>query len=520
MSTWKERLKALMKRGDADEQTADVASLWTAVGNHPARGLTPQKLANILESAQQGDLVAQADLFDDMEERDGHLFAELSKRRRSVLGLEWSLMPPRDASQAEVKAAADLDARLRDTLDMENVLFDLTDAIGKGFACLEIDWQRDGKGWWMQTLHRRPQRWFTVPQDNRNELRLRDNSAPNGAPLWPLGWMVHRHDARSGWLPETALFRVLAWPYLFKHYSLRDLAEFLEIYGLPLRLGKYPAGASKKEKATLMRAVMAVGHAAAGIIPQGMEIDFQNATEGRSDPFRAMMDWAEATTSKAIVGQTLTSQSGQNGEGSRALGEVHNDVRHDITVSDAKQLQPTLTQQLVQPLALLNGYITDPTRAPRFVFDVAETEDIKLYADSLPALVNIGVQIPKGWANEKLGIPVPAADDDVLQPAPVSPAPVALKAAQRVALKTATDEQPAAADLWAAQMTQAVMPQTNQWLDTLQSILDSASSLEEAQTLVEAAFSELADSDTRDTLTQMLSTAYAAGRYDVEQTSE
>ncbi|MFP3599880.1 DUF935 family protein, partial [Chryseobacterium sp. SIMBA_029] len=61
---------------------------------------------------------------------------------------------------------------------------------------------------------------------------------------------------------------------------MRDLAEFLEIYGLPMRLGTYPGGATEDEKFTLLRAVMDIGHRAAGIIPQGMQIDFKEAAKG------------------------------------------------------------------------------------------------------------------------------------------------------------------------------------------------------------------------------------------------
>lgn len=39
-----------------------------------------QKLPRILEEAERGNLEAQSDLFCDMEERDGHLYAEMSKR--------------------------------------------------------------------------------------------------------------------------------------------------------------------------------------------------------------------------------------------------------------------------------------------------------------------------------------------------------------------------------------------------------------------------------------------------------
>ncbi len=44
--------------------------------------------------------------------------------------------------------------------------------------------------------------------------------------------------------------------------------EFLEIYGLPIRIGKYPPGATQEEKMTLQRAIMLiVVENAGGTIP-------------------------------------------------------------------------------------------------------------------------------------------------------------------------------------------------------------------------------------------------------------
>ena len=65
-------------------QTAHLTSLHHEVGNHPSRGLTPSKLAQILDAAEQGDIVAQYELFEDIEEKDGHVHAEMGKRRRAV----------------------------------------------------------------------------------------------------------------------------------------------------------------------------------------------------------------------------------------------------------------------------------------------------------------------------------------------------------------------------------------------------------------------------------------------------
>jgi phage gp29-like protein len=225
--------------------------------------------------------------------------------------------------------------------------------------------------------------------------------------------------------------RQLVWPYIFKTYSIGDLAEFLEIYGLPIRVGTYPAQATKEEKATLLKPVAALGHDAAGIIPEGMVVDFKEPADGKQEPFMAMIELMERTESKVILGATLTSQA--DGKSStNALGVVHNEVRLDILASDARQIASSLTRDLVYPIGVLNGLITDPRRRPRFVFDVQEEEDFKTMAEALKVvIVDMGVKVPASWAYEQLRIPVPAEGEDIIEPpAPALP-PVAPPAQAR-----------------------------------------------------------------------------------------
>ena len=93
-------------------QTAHLTALQRELQAHPTRGLTPSKLARILDSAEAGDMTAQFELFEDMEEKDGHIASELNKRRRACL-LEWEVVPPQKSpSSAELKAAAQLDELL------------------------------------------------------------------------------------------------------------------------------------------------------------------------------------------------------------------------------------------------------------------------------------------------------------------------------------------------------------------------------------------------------------------------
>jgi len=396
---------------------------------HPARGLTPAKLHRVMLAAEQGDLVEQLELCEDMEERDGHLFAELGKRAGAVSGLPWSLAEPSAATAAE----RDLTARLRDWLqalpDFADLVQGLMTSVLRGFACVELTYhlQPDGSGRqvMLPTMALRPHGWFTVDRDTRSRLGLRQLGQPDGEPLWPQNWIVHMHRAKNGLLPRQGLVRTLALPHLYKNFSERDLAELLEIYGLPIRVGKYPVGAGHDEKIALLQAVTQIGHNAAGIMPMGMQFELLKAAEGSEGPFIAMAERMDAVQSKVILGQTLSASEGRHG--TQALGKVHEGVRQDIRDDDALKVAATISRQLLRPMALLNDSAAASLRLPRFVLETSEPEDLAAFANALPSLVNIGLSVPVKWAQEKLKIPAPQDGEAVLQPegtvSPARPAP-------------------------------------------------------------------------------------------------
>lgn len=406
-------------------QTAPLLRLQQSFAGHPVRGLTPERMASMLTAAESGDLAAQADLFQDMEERDPHLHAEMAKRRRAMLGLTWSIEPPPAPSAKEKRQAKGVAELLTALPDFEDTLLDALDAIGHGFACLEIRWAQIGGAWLPEEIAHRPQNWFRLDKDTRQELHLNDGSS-DGVPLWPFGWIVHRHAARSGYLTRAGLYRVLAWPWIMRQFSLRDMAEWLEIYGLPLRIGKYPVGAQPDDKAVLARAVRDLGRNAAGIMPEDMAVELVAAATGAADPFMAMVAYCDSAMSKAILGGTLSSTPGATGMGS-GVANLQGEVRRDLLVSDARQLQGTLSRDLVWPIAALNGLGDDPRRAPRLTFDTREAADLTAFSQSIERLVKAGLgpHIPVAWVREQTGIPEPAEGDTVL----ALPAPAAAAAA-------------------------------------------------------------------------------------------
>lgn len=412
-----EKFKTWM--GAKTEPTQTDEAMVTANGrvlsDHPSNRITPSKLKSILEAAENGDITAQHELFMDIEEQDSAIGANIQTRKRAILTLDWRIAEPRNATPAEEKLQTEIDELFYQYPNLENLLMDMMDAVGHGFSALEIEWKLENGKYIPHNFIARPQSWFKL--DKNDNLLLKTPNNPMGEPLRPFGWVVHSHKSRSVQLARMGLFRTLAWLYMFKHYSVRDFAEFLELYGMPIRIGKYGAGATNEEKRTLLRALAQIGHNAAGIMPDSMTIELHNAANtgagSGNNPFLQMVDWCEKSIARLILGQTLT--SGADGKSStNALGNVHNEVRRDLLVSDAKQVAQTITQQIIMPYLQIN---VDPNialhRVPYFEFDTKKYDDLSTFADAIPKLVGIGVQIPEKWTRDKLGIPE-AQDGEVV----------------------------------------------------------------------------------------------------------
>lgn len=394
------------------QQTAEVSWLSHQWQEHPVLGLTPQKLHQLLTNAEQGNLQAQADLFCDIEERDGHVFSEMDKRKKGVNGLAWNVTPPKNASVQEKKIAEEVQEWIDDIKNFEMFLFNAMDAVGHGYSCQQIHWQQLGHLWLPAKFEHVVPRNFMTPYAEPNCLRLNDGSA-EGAEFWDFGWFNHLHQAKSGYISRAGLYRVLSWPFLFKNYSVRDVMEFLEIYGLPIRIGKYPSGATNEEKMTLQRAVMMIGRNAGGIIPQGMAIDFESAADGDTSNHMHMIKYLEQIQSKVIVGGTLISQA--DGKSStNAQSKTHEIQFQTLIKSDAKQLARSISDNLIDYMMRLNYPNIEKDRYPEFHFDTSDTEDMEVFSASLEKLVSVGMKIPLSWAHEKLGIPQPADDEELI----------------------------------------------------------------------------------------------------------
>lgn len=389
-----------------------VAQVQDKYSSYPSNGLTPIRLAEIFREADMGDVLRQVELFEEMEEKDPHMFSQLQTRKNAVTGLDYEIIPFDSDNELDKQIAEFVSNEINSIENFEDIEIDLLDAIGKGFAVSEIVWDyADGKTTVQDIKWRHQKRFFWDSIDDSFKVLTKD--FPSGIILPENKFVVHRYKARSGHPSRAGVLRVVAWMYLFKNYDLKDWISFCEVFGMPLRLGKYAQGASDEDKASLMRALVQIGTDAAGIIPDGTTIDFITTEKTSStDLYERLARYCDEQISKAILGQTLTSDSGG---GSFAQSKTHNEVRHDLTVADCKALAATLRRDLIKPLVFFN--FGENRRIPYLRYDCEEAGDLKETAEIITTLVQgTGLKVPTSYLYKKFSIPKPEAGEEIALP--------------------------------------------------------------------------------------------------------
>lgn len=393
-------------------------------GSHPAAGLTPADLAQILRSSIDTDPLRYLELAEDMEERFPQYSSTLSTRKRAVARMPVTVTPAGESKEDLAEAA--LVEQVLESAAFRTAKIDMLDAIGKSFSATEMIWDLSARPLApVQFKHRDP-RFFKFDRDDPERLVLRADGGQEE--LWPNSWIVHRAKAKSGLPIRGGLARLVAWPFLFHSFNGKDWAVFAEAFGQPLRVGKYDAGASPADVATLLEALRSVGTDYAAAIPQAMEVEFVKAEIGSStDLYERRADWLDRQVSKIVLGQTGTTDSSE-GSG-YAQAKVHDGVREDIADSDAEQLAATISEQVVQPLIDLNFPARKRAGYPMVTIGRPEEEDIAALVDNVVKLVPLGLPVSIAEIQEKIGTSPPKAGEELLkpraapQPDPANPLP-------------------------------------------------------------------------------------------------
>lgn len=385
----------------------DLRDRW---GAYPTSGLTPTRLIQIIRGSDTGYMSEVAELFEEMEEKDSHLCSVLQTRKLAVLGLDRLVMPYSTGTDEQGRRSQELADFVEHALDrivnLDSALFNLMDAIGKGFSVCEINWVKQDNQILVDSLDWIHPKKITFVDSFEPRL-VSDNEPFKGVPFPPWKTLYWCYRARSGWDTRAGLLRTVALLFLLKNYSLKDWASFNEVFGMPLRLGKYDPAASESDRQALYDAVRNLGSDAAAIVSKATEIEFIEAgarLAGNTNPYQVFLDYCNREMSKVVLGQTLSSDTSP-GSGTLA-GSAHAQVRQDLLEADGVALADVITKQLILPLIGFNfGWDVAKTICPYFKFSIKSQDDLHTLSSIYKNLLDAGVPISLNHINEKFDLP-------------------------------------------------------------------------------------------------------------------
>jgi phage gp29-like protein len=450
-------------------------------------------------------------LYDEIR-RDPHAFSVLQKRSLEVVSREWQVEAASDRLR-DRKAADLVEAQLK-ALDLDRLTRGLMGAVLKGFAVGEVLWDLVDGVWTATAVKVRKQRRFRFALDGSLRLLVRDGSF-DGEPVPDRKFVVHRHsiDDDDDDPYGTGIGSVLFWPAWFKRQVLAHWLQASEIHAEPTIKAGYQGQYDAARQQQLLEALVAARRTRGLVVPESVTVELLEATRGGGvEGFEALSRYLDELMSEAVLGETLSTNSGERG--ARSLGDVHNSVRLAIAKADADLVCQTLNRSLVRWIVEVN---MPGAGVPRLWRDFAEPDDLDKRAARDRTLHEMGYRPadPADYVSQTYGgdwvDAGPAAAPDPRPPAP----PAAAEADARLEALFADNARQADAPAFqplAERLAGEAGPVLAGWIDAVRAELAAATSYEDfAQRLLVLAGGRLDPADLAPVMERALTAAHLAG---------
>lgn len=381
-------------------------------------GLTADAIKFYLETARKGVNFFKGLLFEEIRNRDLRIGGICQTRKLAPASKEWKI-------ESEDKERQRFIYDILTNLDMQNIITSIVEAQIQGVTLIEINWQLIDDKIIPIELRRIPN-WLLVYDDINDEYKVLDAKE---ADLFKMRISSAITDDRIDLnkfklvdIDERKILEVeasdninpngfrngcidgLIWIYFLKNYGLKDYATYLELFGNPMRIGKYdPLNSNPLTEQKLIEAVKNFGNLSWAVLSKDMDIVFpvdsgKGATSGL---FKDYLNYLDEEIAIRVLGQTLTSSVGN--KGSYAAAKIHDAVRADILESDLMLCERKINE-LIRRIIDLN--YTDKNY-PEFKFIFEENlERKKILSEIILNLKTAGYEVDTEIITTDIGLPV------------------------------------------------------------------------------------------------------------------
>jgi phage gp29-like protein len=416
----------------ADVMPATVTPAGMTTGARPlqnpagALGYSPAAMDGILTRAETGEENAVAEYFklaDRVVEREMQVGGVLNGLVLAVAALAHKAVPLQgDKSKRAQKLSEEISQLLKPSSALRLVAPGvISQGLSHGIGTAAAQWNTLATPWVPVKFTQKPAHFFTFDRTDGFTPLLRNVLAGQPAqPISPGTAIVFTPRRNAAMQVKNGLAWALCWAYQIKSAVLADELLFVQTFGHPLVVGKYPRNTEPADISMLQRAVSQLNATSRGVFRNDLEIEFKEIARSNTDIYEKVLRYVDELISKIIWANTLSSDVGKSG--SHALGKVHSEAKWDVIKSVAQQWAACL-QEFFDAYIVWN-YGPDAPKV-EIVVDVEDAQDMLVMSQVIKNLHDAGVPLVATEIRETFGFSEPQPGDELLgagAPAAQSPA--------------------------------------------------------------------------------------------------
>ena len=340
------------------------------------------KWSDALKMADRGRRQNLFDLYDNILS-DGVLGDAIDKRIRAVTGADLTFQMADGTEVEEMIGFIDTD-------EFEYLLEEIVKAVFWEYSLIQPMFDENGmRVYSVPRKHIRPETKTVAINETDPEGQI----SYDGLDVIE----VHSRKQKHGLLLRACPYAIL------KRGGIGDWAQMVEIFGMPMRVGKYNVYDTAARKA-LEDAFNSQGGAPTLIVPRETDIETTvNTNTGGGTLYKDFIDTLDEQLLITILSQTMTTKDGS----SRSQSETHKEVEESVNKQDLRFVQRILNHRFL-PILEKRGF---PVKGGSFIFPKTLEN---LTVDEIVSLSSV-LAIPAYYVQERWGIPAAEKDDIILQ---------------------------------------------------------------------------------------------------------
>lgn len=347
---------------------------------------------------------------------------------KAVRSLDWQLTPFVKKGEQVDKLAQKVAQVVEDALwrkepqvlgtyahSFTQLLGALVHAEFRGQNVHRIVWKNDGKLVYPAAYVQLPPqfiRWEVEPGKQDLLLHVPDGETATPVPFKPYQFIVALNNTGPDHpLYNATYYSLVPW-FTAAKFGLGWFMQYAEQHHLPKPVFHYD---NDEDREQLIRDLQQERVINAFLLYGDRQVEWANMPSSTTMPQKELLDLSEARCHKAMLGQTLTSDTSKSG-GSLAQAKVHAGVQADEVMKHAEFVADVINRQLIPAIVHLNFGKVEGMPLPelrcKLPQAVANIERAQFWSQVLQIP---GMAVVKTELYDSLGIAMPGEGDEVLE---------------------------------------------------------------------------------------------------------